>query len=100
MQNRLLPVVCLFAFAAQAAFASVSVSSPTNGGTVQSPVHFVATGSSTCSKGVASMGIYTAPGVLAYTASGSKLDTQLSLNAGTYNTVVEEWDYCGGATST
>jgi len=46
------------------------------------------------------MGIYTAPGVLAYVSNGSKLNTSLSLSAGTYNTTVEEWDYCGGAATT
>ena len=100
MQKCLLLIVCLVAFVAPAAFASVSVSSPSNGGTVQSPVHFVATATTSCSKGVASVGIYTAPGVLAFTGNGSKLDTQLSLNTGTYNAVVQEWDYCGRSTTT
>jgi hypothetical protein len=100
MQKRLLPVVCLLAIAVPAAFASVSVSAPGNGATVQSPVHFVASASTACSKGVASMGIYTAPNKLAYTVNGSKLDTNLYLASGKYSTVVEEWDYCGGATTT
>jgi hypothetical protein len=43
------------------------------------------------------MGIYTAPGVLAYVTNGASLNTSLTLSAGTYNTVVEEWDKCGGA---
>lgn len=46
------------------------------------------------------MGIYTAPYVLAYKVSGAHLDTYLSMSAGTYNTVVQEWDKCGGATKT
>jgi len=41
------------------------------------------------------MGIYTAPSVLAYTVSGASLNTYLPLSAGTYNTVVQEWDKCG-----
>ena len=50
----------------------VSVSSPASGSTVGSPVHFVATaGSTSCAKGVASMGIYKAPYQLAYTVSGT-----------------------------
>ena len=78
----------------------VYVSSPANNSTVSSPAHFVATAmTSTCSKGVASMGIYTAPYQKAYTVGGDKLDTYLSLAAGTYNTHVTEWDYCGGATT-
>ena len=100
MQKRLLPIVCLLAITVPAAFASVSVSAPGNGATLQSPVHFVATASTSCSKGVASMGIYTAPNQLAYTVNGPKLDTSLALSSGKYATVVEEWDYCGGATTT
>ncbi len=77
-------------------FAGVTVSSPTTGTTVGSPVHFVASASSpACSTGVASVGIYTAPSKLAYVVKGSKLDTYLSLSSGTYNTVVQEWDNCG-----
>jgi hypothetical protein len=37
------------------------------------------------------MGIYTAPYKLAYSVTGSKLDTYLTLSAGTYYTVVQEW---------
>jgi hypothetical protein len=43
------------------------------------------------------MGIYTAPGKLAYTVGGASLNTYLSLSPGTYNTTVQEWDNCGGA---
>jgi len=46
------------------------------------------------------MGIYTAPYVLAYKVSGSSLNTYISLSSGTYNTVVQEWDKCGGSTKT
>src|ERR1700683_520138 len=98
MQKSLLLIVCLLsAICASAASSSVTVTSPANGSTVPGPVSFVASATSSCSKGVASMGIYTAPGVLAYVANGSSLNTSLSLSAGTYNTTVEEWDYCGGA---
>lgn len=82
------------------AFAGVSVSAPGSGSTDSSPVHFVATAATTCSSGVASMGIYTAPSVLAYTVSGASLNTYLPLNAGTYYTEVQEWDKCGGAAKT
>jgi len=89
--------VCLFATLATSAFAGVTVTSPTNGAQVTSPVHYVATAQSPdCSKGVAAMGIYTAPYQLVYTVNGSKLDTYLTLSAGTYNTVVQEWDNCVG----
>jgi hypothetical protein len=43
------------------------------------------------------MGIYKAPYQLAYTVSGTKLDTYLNLSAGSYTANVTEWDYCGGA---
>lgn len=79
------------------AFAGVAVNSPAGGATVQSPVHYIASATSSCAKGVASMGIYTAPNVLAYTSNGASLNTSLNLSPGTYSTVVEEWDYCGGA---
>jgi acid phosphatase len=46
------------------------------------------------------MGVYTAPAQLAYTVSGAKLDTYLSMNSGTYYTEVQEWDNCGGAAKT
>ena len=99
MHKRVFILVCLFMIAAPAVFAGVSVSAPGNGVIVQSPVHFVASATSTCSKGVASMGIYTAPNQLAYTTQGKTLNTSLNFNPGTYHTVVEEWDYCGGATT-
>lgn len=78
------------------AIATVSVSSPTSTGS-SSPVHFVATASTSCGSGVSSMGIYTAPGVLAYKVSGSSLNTYLGMASGKYNVVVQEWDNCGGA---
>jgi phosphatidylinositol-3-phosphatase len=92
-------VFCCILLPAASGFCAVSVSSPTSS-SLSSPVHFVATSTSTCSKGVAAMGIYTAPYVLAYTVSGSSLNTYLKLAPGTYNTVVQEWDNCGGSTKT
>lgn len=79
------------------ALASVSVSSPSNNARTASPVHYIASATTSCSKGVSAMGIYTAPSVLAYKVSGAKLNTYLQLSAGTYNTVVQEWDNCGGS---
>jgi hypothetical protein len=78
----------------------VWVTSPTNNSQVSSPVHYAATASTqTCSKGVASMGIYV-NNKLVYVVGGARLDTKLNLSAGKYHTVVEEWDYCGGAAYT
>jgi len=80
--------------------ASVTVTSPGSGSEVGSPVHYAATAStSTCSRGVASMGIYI-NNVLTYVSQGASLNTSLSFSPGSYHTVVEEWDHCGGATYT
>jgi major membrane immunogen (membrane-anchored lipoprotein) len=49
---------------------------------------------------VASVRIYTAPGVSAYTVYASSLNTSITLSAGTYNTVVQSWDNCGNVGKT
>jgi phospholipase C len=93
---------CLLALLTTAApaFATVTVTSPASGATVNSPVQYVATATtSTCAKGVASMGIYV-NNKLTYVVNGASLNTSLTLNPGPYNTVVEEWDKCGGASYT
>jgi hypothetical protein len=61
------------------------------------PVHYIAAASSPeCAKGIASMEIYTAPRVVAYTNEGGEMDGYINLQPGTYNTVVQAWDRCGG----
>jgi hypothetical protein len=88
-------LVCLCALALPA-FAGVTVNSPSNGASVSSPVHFVASASSpSCSKGVSAIGVYTAPGVLAKVVNGTSLDAYISMNSGTQYPVVQEWDNCG-----
>ncbi|MBV9622443.1 MAG: hypothetical protein JOZ14_00515 [Acidobacteria bacterium] len=91
-------LLCSILLSSVCAFAGVSVSAPANGASTSSPVHFVATASTGCSRGVGGMGIYSASGVLAYTAPGSRLNTYLPLSAGTHHAVVQEWDRCGGST--
>ena len=82
-----------------AALASVSVTSPANGATVTSPAHYVATATApSCAKGVATMGIYV-NNVKTYVVKGASLNYELPLSVGTQKTTVEEWDYCGGATT-
>jgi hypothetical protein len=94
--GKLSVIVCLSAIFAVPGFAGVYVTSPSSGSTSGSPVHFVATAASpACPRGVAAMGIYTAPGQLAYTVNGASLNTNLGLGNGTYNVVVQEWDNCG-----
>ena len=89
----------LLSFAASA-FASVTVTSPKSGAIVTSPVPYVATATTTtCAKGVASMGIYV-NNKLTYVVNAATMNTTLSLAAGSYGTVVEEWDKCGGASYT
>jgi hypothetical protein len=76
------------------AFATVTVTSPKSGSTITSPVSYAATATTTCSKGVGSMGIYV-NNRLTYVVNGAKMNTTLSLAPGAYSTVVEEWDHCG-----
>jgi len=96
---KILPLIAVLAIATPAV-AGVSVVAPLNNGNVATSIQYVATATTTCAKGVSAMGIYTAPYVLAYTVGGAKLNTVLSLSPGTYNTVVQEWDNCGGSTKT
>jgi hypothetical protein len=78
-----------------------NVVSPTNGGVPTSPVHFVASATApNCSAGIASMRIYTAPGVAAYTVNASSIDTYLTMANGNYNTVIQAWDNCGNVYKT
>ena len=83
---------------ASPAFATVLISAPYNGEAVGSDVQFVATANTvTCSKGVASMGIYV-DNKLEYVANGIHLNTSIPLAGGKHNIAVQEWDFCGGAT--
>ena len=94
------PTLLVLVFLAAPAFANVIVSSPDNGETVSSPAKFVATANSTtCSRGVASMGVYI-DNQLEYVVNGTSMNTTLTLTPGKHNAVVQEWDYCGGATGT
>ncbi len=90
--------VCLIAACVTAAVADVSVSSPASGATLSSPVTFAGTASTTtCSRGVASMGVYI-DDQRVYVVNGTSLSTSLSLTPGNHKTVIQEWDYCGGST--
>ena len=77
--------------------AGVTVSSPHAGATVQSPVRFTGTaGTTPCSSGVASMGVYIND-KLTSVVNGMNLNMTLSLRPGRYKTAVQEWDFCGGS---
>jgi hypothetical protein len=78
--------------------ATVTVTNPFNGETVGTSAHYMATGTSgTCAKGVAAMGVYV-DGSLVFTSNGGTLNASINLTLGNHNTVVQEWDYCGGST--
>src|SRR4051812_14775870 len=80
------------------AFAGITITSPGSGSTVQSPVHFVASSTSGCAKGIDAMGVYDGS-VLMATTDGAKMDTYVSLTQGTHsNIIVQNWDKCGGYT--
>lgn len=100
MKLYLKSVFLLFVCCTMPGFATVAVTSPTAGSTIPSPVHYVASATTTtCSKGVAAMGIYI-NNVLIYVVNSTILNTNITMNSGAEHTVVEEWDYCGGATFT
>jgi hypothetical protein len=92
----LLLVVCAVPYV----FAGVSVSAPTNGSQVSTTVQYVASATTSCATGVSAIGIYSTPGVLAFSTPGSSLNTLLSFSPGTYQTVVQAWDNCGGVSKT
>src|ERR1700748_1725255 len=82
-------IACVLLSFAAPAFATVTVTSPKSGATVTSPVSLVAPATtSTCSKGVGSMGIYV-NNKLTYVVNGTKMNTTLSLAPGSYSTTVE-----------
>ena len=76
---------------------TVTVIAPKAGTSAGSPVFYEAYAtSSACTTGIASMRIYSANNVTAYSVSGAHLETFIKLAPGTYNTVVQAWDNCGG----
>ena len=78
----------------------VTVTSPGSGASVGSPVDYVASATTACAKGISAMRIYTASGVNAYTINANKLNTNINLPVGSYSTVVQAWDNCGGVGKT
>jgi len=74
----------------------VHVSAPANNSNVATSVQYVATASTTCAAGVNKMAVYTDPKTLAYSVNGASLNTNLTLNPGSYSTTVRAWDNCGG----
>lgn len=77
---------------AASSFAGVTVSSPGTGSTAGSPVHFVASATSTSP--VTAMRIYV-DNVSAYLIFGSKIDASVAMSAATHHVVVQAWDSKG-----
>ncbi len=76
------------------AFAGVIVSSPANGATVTSPVHVVASAGSSSSAAITTTRIYL-DNVRVYQAHTNRINTYLTMNAGTHNLTVQAWDATG-----
>lgn len=80
---------------------TVTILSPKGSSNSGSPVFYEAYATSpSCASGINAMRIYTAPGVSAYTVYGAHIETFVSLSAGSYSTVVQAWDNCGGVGKT
>ena len=82
---------------AASAFAGVTVSLPAPGATSGSPVHFVASASSTAP--IMAIRIYV-DYVSVYTNSASSLDTFIPMSVGVHNVVVQAWDATGAVFKT
>jgi hypothetical protein len=74
------------------AFAGVSVSSPSDGATVGSPVHFVA--SAGADSGIAAIRVYVDDNS-AYLTYSSNFDTNIPIGGGSHYVVVQAWDNSG-----
>ncbi len=85
----------LFSVTALAA-PTITLNSPQNGWTVNSPVYFSASAASpTCAKGIDAMRIYAAPHVAVFSIEAAKFETFVNLKPGKYKAVVQAWDNCG-----
>lgn len=93
-----LPLLMFPLLFALPAFATVAVTTPTDNSTVSSSVPVIATSSTSCAGGVASSGIYV-DNALQYVVVGNVVNTKINLSPGKHYVVVQEWDFCGGASS-
>ena len=92
----LLTGLSFVAASSTSAFAGIHVTSPGSGSSVQSPVHFVASSTTGCAKGIYAMGVYD-NNVLMATTDGANMDTNVALTDGTHNNIIiQNWDKCGG----
>lgn len=77
----------------------VFVTLPVNNSTVALTTSFVATATTTCSAGIAAIGVYV-NNVLVSTTPGNKLNKLITLPIGSSQVSVQTWDQCGGTTAT
>ena len=91
MSNAIRYVIVLLLFAASS-FAGVTISSPAPGSTSGSPVHFVASASS--SLPITAMQIYV-DNNLVYKTSSNQINTSVAIATGTHNVVIQSWDSSG-----
>ncbi|HET9840232.1 MAG TPA: Ig-like domain-containing protein [Candidatus Angelobacter sp.] len=96
MKNALRVLITTLVLSA-ASFAGVTISSPASGTTTTSPVHFVASASST--NPITAMRIYV-DNVSVYLVSANKLDTLVTMASGTHSVVVQAWDSTGAVFKT
>lgn len=90
-------LVCVIMILAAASFAGVTVSSPLPGTTPASPVHFVASASS--SFPITAMRVYV-DNVSLYTVNAATMDTFVPLSTGNHFVVVQAWDSTGAVFKT
>jgi len=90
--NKLVRLFTITISLAGVSFAGVTITSPTNGATVASPVHVVASASS--SNPITSMRIYV-DNVSVYSNSSNRIDTSISMATGSHVLVVQAWDSKG-----
>lgn len=82
---------------AVAGMATVTVSSPSNGSTVGSPAHFIA--SATSGSAVTALQIYV-DNNLVYKVNAASLNTYVTMGSGSHYVVVQAWDSAGAVQKT
>jgi hypothetical protein len=98
MFKNLAVIVMLSLGLASPVFGTVLVTAPSNGATFKTAVPIIATASTTtCSKGVATMGVYIDYKSV-YVTFGASLNTSLLIAPGAHLAAIQEWDFCGGST--
>jgi hypothetical protein len=98
LKTKLIALVFAVSLAASSALAatagSVTVSSPTNGSTVTSPVSVVASATANGGRKITAMKIYV-DSVSVYSISASSINTKLTIAAGSHHMTVQAWDNSG-----